>query len=375
MKRVLAGVISLCLLLCLSACAESQTTSNPSSSTPPDASSISATSTPDDPIPAPATPANDSGEVKSVVATTTEENPILLNNGIKLRWFNNAGFEIILATGEHILVDPWLDSCTYAPFPIDDVKQVDYVLLSHIHGDHAADVGAIQNKFSRFVLMVPDMSIEALMVQQDLDIRNIYRVNDGRKYEFDNFTVECFGSRHTENGSFKSWKLKDNKTPDAYEFLNSDYGTLDVVNYLITAKDGTKVIVWAGMTTEDQKHALAGTNADIAIMHVSPKQNMDIFGEMVAAWAPKVVIPHHYDIWDSFTHDFMASTLRPEQIQKYLKDPVEGVTNSGFDTAGYMADLAATIHKYASTTDFLMIAHKDWYSFGFGYQLNNQSGS
>ena len=31
-----------------------------------------------------------------------------LKNGITMRWYNTAGFEIVMANGKHILLDPFL---------------------------------------------------------------------------------------------------------------------------------------------------------------------------------------------------------------------------------------------------------------------------
>lgn len=39
----------------------------------------------------------------------------LTGKGIKFRWLNNAGFEIELSSGKHLLVDPWLDEARSIP--------------------------------------------------------------------------------------------------------------------------------------------------------------------------------------------------------------------------------------------------------------------
>lgn len=323
--------------------------------------------------PAVAESAEPAAEPKSVVATTIPNQPVPFSSGIKMRWINNAGFEIVLPSGRHLLVDPWLDNASYWTFSAENIERCDYVLLSHIHGDHAADCITLQQKFGRYVLMCPDKSIEALMLSQDLDVRNIYRVNDGRKYEFDDIIVEVFGSRHTESNSFKSWRPKDPTLGFQGFVSTADYGTLDVVNYLITSKvDGTKIIVWAGMTTEDQKYALKDTRADIAIVHISPKQDMNLMGQMIANWSPKVVMPHHYDIWDAvggISWDMHKVSVTPEQFERYLPAVKPEGPTSGFNTALYMADQGAAIKKFAPNSDFLMVEHQKWYRFGTYYAL------
>ena len=49
------------------------------------------------------------------------------------------------------------------------------------------------------------------------------------------------------------------------------------------------------MTSEDQIYRFAGLQPDIALMHVSPKQDFEEFANLVKAINPKIIIPHHYD--------------------------------------------------------------------------------
>ena len=73
------------------------------------------------------------------------------------------------------------------------------------------------------------------------------------------------------------------------------FGNMELVNYLITTNDGTRILVWAGMTSPDQKHCFADLHPDLALMHVSPKQDFAEFAALTAAMGTKVIIPHHYD--------------------------------------------------------------------------------
>ena len=102
-----------------------------------------------------------------------------VNPGVQVRWLNNAGFEFISPTGKHILVDPWLDEAEWWPFPLDKIEQADYLLLSHIHGDHADSVKSIENKFPKVKIFVGDLSAEKLIDWQDVNIGNLYRMRGG----------------------------------------------------------------------------------------------------------------------------------------------------------------------------------------------------
>ena len=72
-----------------------------------------------------------------------------LKNGGSIRWINTAGFEICMANGKHILIDPFIsgktsDGIVCHPMALDEIKECSYLLLSHTHSDHAEDVGRIQ---------------------------------------------------------------------------------------------------------------------------------------------------------------------------------------------------------------------------------------
>ena len=71
----------------------------------------------------------------------------LIGKGMKFRWLNNAGFEVELSSGKHLLVDPWLDEAQIYPISIDEIERADYVLLTHTHDDHSDSIGRIQKRF------------------------------------------------------------------------------------------------------------------------------------------------------------------------------------------------------------------------------------
>ena len=52
----------------------------------------------------------------------------ITGKGMKFRWLNNAGFEMELSSGKHLLVDPWLDEAQIYPISIDEIERADYVL-------------------------------------------------------------------------------------------------------------------------------------------------------------------------------------------------------------------------------------------------------
>ncbi len=128
--------------------------------------------------------------------------------------------------------------------PIDAISGCDYLLLIHIHFDHA----------------------------QNLDCARMFPVRNGDVIRMDDITIQIFTGRHSE--SPRGYR------PSGRGFRKSD---------------GTRILIWAGMTSSDQKNRFRGIHPDIALMHVSPKQDFGEFASLTAAMGAKIIIPHHCD--------------------------------------------------------------------------------
>lgn len=291
-------------------------------------------------------------------------NAEFLPNGIQLRWLNTAGFEIILPSGKHILLDPYLNSDIMGipcwPVKLEEIQRCDYLCLSHIHFDHAADVGAIQKKFPGTYIFCPALSADPLCQAQDLDCARMFPVHNGDRFQFDDVCIEVFYGRHTESPrgyrpSGKSFRKADGTADDMMWF-----GNLELVNYLITAADGTRILVWAGMTSPDQVNLFRGVQPNLALMHVSPKQDFEEFATLTAAIRPQVVIPHHYDCTEKLF----------EAVPDMLNDMSEAnrktyVVDGTFRFPLYMKALENACREKSPETALFMPEHHKWYRFGF----------
>lgn len=288
----------------------------------------------------------------------------MLNNGIKIRWLNTAGFEVILPGGAHLLVDPWLESSDVYPISLDEIERADYILLSHIHFDHAQDVAAVLKKFPKARLFVGDLSTDALCQWQHVSLTNIYRVRSGEEYVFDDVKINVYAGRHTENvkGAYRPEKFSDDH--NSLDSISGWYGSLELHNYLITANDGTRVLIWAGQTTPDQKYRFQGLKPDIAVMHLSPKQNPAVFADMVKAMGAQVVIPHHYDLTEPLFN------ARPELIDVMLPASAKEayLVDGKFSTAAFVSSFDKALKEIVPYADMMELEHHKWYRFGLSYE-------
>lgn len=128
---------------------------------------------------------------------------------------------------------------------------------------------------------------------------------------------------------------------------------MEMLNYRITTSEGMKFVVWGGMTTEEQVYRMKQYQGnDVAVMHVSPKQDFSMFSRLINAIQPKVVIPHHYDIWDTLFAKNPAmkndAPLPPEEVT------AENILNL----------IKGHIEADCPATEFFVPEHHRWYRFG-----------
>ena len=287
-----------------------------------------------------------------------------LHNGIRLRWLNTAGFEIEMSNGKHILLDPFLDAQINGipcwPLPLDAIERCDYLCLSHIHFDHAQDVGCIQQKFPGTYIFCPALSVDPLCRAEDLDCARIFPVHGGDSFTFDDVKIQVFPGRHTESPRGYRPSGKDFVKPDGTRDEMMWFGNMELVNYLITTNDGTRILVWAGMTSPDQKHCFADLHPDLALMHVSPKQDFAEFAALTAAMGTKVIIPHHYDCTEKL---FEAV---PEAMNNMSEANRKAFVHDGkFSFPEYMRALETACRAQNPGAALVMPEHHRWYRFGF----------
>jgi L-ascorbate metabolism protein UlaG (beta-lactamase superfamily) len=75
----------------------------------------------------------------------------------QLRFLGVAGYEIVTKEGQHILVDPFLDSCPGAAVRVGDLERADLICVTHAAPDHYGDTLAIARKFGAKVVCGADV--------------------------------------------------------------------------------------------------------------------------------------------------------------------------------------------------------------------------
>lgn len=73
-----------------------------------------------------------------------------------IRWLGHAAFELSLSN-RIILIDPWITN-PLSPITLEDIKHVDFILVTHDHGDHLGETVEICKKTNAVVVGVYELT-------------------------------------------------------------------------------------------------------------------------------------------------------------------------------------------------------------------------
>jgi len=98
----------------------------------------------------------------------------------RLTFHGHAAFELTTSKGTNIMFDPWLDENPAADIKTKDVTSLDYILVSHGHGDHFSDVIALAKQTNATVLA----TFELVALCQAKGVQNGHGMSIGGGYQF-----------------------------------------------------------------------------------------------------------------------------------------------------------------------------------------------
>jgi L-ascorbate metabolism protein UlaG (beta-lactamase superfamily) len=201
----------------------------------------------------------------------------------RLTFHGHAAFELETSKGTRIMFDPWLSQNPLADIKVNDVKKLDYIMVSHGHGDHFSDVVELATRTNATVIA----TFELAALCQSKGVKNAHGMSIGGGYRFPFGYVKLTPALHGTgidggaNGHFSTM-------PNGF--------WVDLGDARIYHAGDTALLM--------DMHLLAG-RVDVALLPIGDNFTMgpEDAARAVEFIEPRVVIPMHYDTFDLIKQD------------------------------------------------------------------------
>ena len=200
----------------------------------------------------------------------------------RLVFHGHAAFSLTTSSGKKLLFDPWLDGNPAADIKTSDIKECDYILVSHGHGDHFADVPKLAQQTNATVLA----TYELVAFCQSKGVKNGHGMSIGGGHRFPFGYAKLTPALHGPSVD------------------GSDGRVVTVPNgWWVDLGDAR--LYHAGDTALTMDMQLLQGRVDVALLPIGDNYTM---GPGDAARAvemikPRVVIPMHYNTFDLIKQD------------------------------------------------------------------------
>lgn len=223
---------------------------------------------------------------------------------VKFTWLGH-GTMSLETGGYKVLVDPYFTDNPSAPISADQVE-ADYILVSHGHGDHVADLVPIAKRTGATV--ISNFEIANWAGNQGLTAHPQH-LGGGFKHPFGylKLTLALHGSA----------------LPDG------SYGG-NPAGFLLTTNDGKKVYLACDTGLFGDMALIGEEGIDLAVLPIGDNFTMGPDDAVRAAKLiqPKNVVPVHYDTWELIAQDCetWSQRVRSETgAEVHVLDPGESI--------------------------------------------------
>ena len=245
--------------------------------------------------------------------------------GIELKWLAVTSFEFRFG-GTTVLSDPYITECVGTDCTWENVDGCDIMLLGHTHWDHVTDIPRLVDKFHPLILC-GDQTAMPMAKWLNYTPTRIYPMYPDLELDFGDVKIKALYGRHTDlKTGFNDLcdRLHQNEFSQADPGIKSiqGIGSLEYRNFLLTAPNGTRILLWGNDPTVEQMNLCKALQPDIAIIQRSTAEESIIQkAEFAAAIGCKVLIPHH--------HDFRAVD-DPAAVERFKEEFLKRVPDGTF---------------------------------------------
>ena len=195
---------------------------------------------------------------------------------MQIRWLGHSAFEI--KTGNKILLlDPALNVNPKAAVKPKDIKEADYILISHGHFDHLGDSVEIAKKTKAKIIAMAELAVYCQKKGAE-----VIMLNYCSPVDFEGINIGLVPAAHSGGIGLENGKAIYSGNPAGF-----------------IIKSENKTIYFAGDTSLCADLKIIGEvyKPDIALLPISGGFTMDPREAAIAVkWLkPKIAIPMHYD--------------------------------------------------------------------------------
>jgi len=220
-----------------------------------------------------------------------------LLKGTRITWLGHATVLVQTAKGTNILIDPFITQNPKYPTGYVLPEKIQYVLLTHGHGDHIGDAVPVAQRHGSFVVAIYELA--SYIARKG--VANIIGMNLGGTAQVEDVALTMVESKHSAGA----------QDEQGVHYVGVATG------FVLSIANGP-VLYHAGDTTVFSDMKLIGDlyHPDVAMLPIGGFYTM---GPKEAALAveflkPKMVLPLHFGT-------FPPLTGTPEELAALIKEP------------------------------------------------------
>ncbi|HUF11649.1 MAG TPA: metal-dependent hydrolase [Longimicrobiales bacterium] len=201
----------------------------------------------------------------------------------RLTWHGHACFSLRIDSGEHLLVDPYIEGNPAYHGSREDLDDVDWILVSHGHYDHFGDVIPLAKKTGATLIG----TVEIVSFAKEQGVGKTHGMNIGGAHRFPFGRVKLTPALH--GGQVEGDESGKYTTPPTGFLLELE---------------GAR-IYYSGDTALTMDMQLLRDRVDLAILPIGDNFTMGPEDAAIAVdfIRPKQVIPVHYNTWPLIAQD------------------------------------------------------------------------
>ena len=219
--------------------------------------------------------------------------------GTRITWLGHSTVLVQTPRGTNILIDPFIEQNPKYPRGFELPQRIQYILLTHGHGDHISDAAPVASKHNSNVVAIYELA--AFIGQQG--VANTTGMNIGGTVQLEDVAVTMVEAKHSAGAQGK----------DGTQYAGIAAG------FVLTVTDGP-VLYHSGDTTvfSDMKLIKELYHPELVMLPIGGFYTM---GPREAALAarflePKAILPIHFGT-------FPPLKGTPDELADFLKGAIE----------------------------------------------------